>query len=356
MRSPSTAIIAGTALLCSATLTMAQQEHRGPGGPGGQGGPPAGASPGGPPAGRSGPSGGGAPERAAPPSRGPAIERGLGQAEPRGRDTGPKVQQGKERPAARPSERDRNRAEQGQKRDRAVEKGPERQKGPEQKGTEQKRPEKAPRATGREQQPDRLKEAERGRNDQQAQRREEVRTARSKLSSEQQARLRTSFDVSRGRATNVRFDVRVGSRIPRRIRLFVIPVAVFSIVPAYTYYRYVVLEDHVCIVDPDTYEIVDVIDESPYPATSRPHVATLHLSSSERALVLDSISFDFPPADVRIRLALGAEVPRRAELHSFPNVVLDRVPQLRDFRFVVVERDVVVVDPRDRGVAMVIER
>ena len=73
-------------------------------------------------------------------------------------------------------------------------------------------------------------------------------------------------------------------------------------------------------------------------------------------MVLDSIASDFPPADVRIRLALGAEVPRSAELHAFPDAVLDRVPKLRDFRFVVVERDVVVVDPRDRGVAMVIER
>jgi hypothetical protein len=73
-------------------------------------------------------------------------------------------------------------------------------------------------------------------------------------------------------------------------------------------------------------------------------------------VVRDSIASDFPQADVRVRLALGAEVPRSVELHDFPVVVLDRVPQLRDFRFVVVERDIVVVDPHDRGVAMVIER
>ena len=62
-----------------------------------------------------------------------------------------------------------------------------------------------------------------------------------------------------------------------------------SIVPAYSYYRYAALEDRICIVDPETYEIVDMIDEGAYAAGPLP-IGELRLTSSERALVLDSIA------------------------------------------------------------------
>jgi uncharacterized protein DUF1236 len=176
------------------------------------------------------------------------------------------------------------------------------------------------------------------------------------LRSEQQARLRSGFDTQRGRLARVNFPVRIGTHIPRTVRLFAIPATVISLVPDYTYYQYAVLGERICIIDPDTYEIVDVIDEAPYPAGPRPQIAELHLTPSERALVLDSIAPDFPPAPVRLRLALGAEIPGSVDLHSFPDVALERVPTLRDFRFIVVEGDVVIVDPRDRGIALVIQR
>ena len=60
------------------------------------------------------------------------------------------------------------------------------------------------------------------------------------------------------------FTRRVGTRIPRSIRLFAVPAAVLAIFPYYRDYRYVVEEDAICIVDPATYEIVDVLDEGIY--------------------------------------------------------------------------------------------
>jgi hypothetical protein len=60
------------------------------------------------------------------------------------------------------------------------------------------------------------------------------------------------------------------------------------------------------------------------------------------------------PVDVRIRLALGAEIPGPIDLERFPGGVIDRVPQIEGYRYIVVEDDVVIVDPNDRLVALVI--
>ncbi len=61
-----------------------------------------------------------------------------------------------------------------------------------------------------------------------------------------------------------------------------------------------------------------------------------------------------PRANVRVRLALGAEVPRNVELLAFPNEVIAQVPELEGYSYIVAENDIVIVDPRERGVALVI--
>jgi hypothetical protein len=183
-------------------------------------------------------------------------------------------------------------------------------------------------------------------------RRQAVREARARLNADQRTRFRGSFD--RRHVTNVNIRVRIGARLPRSVRLYPVPAVVVGLVPAYSYYRYVYVDDTICIVDPDTYEIVDVIEYgSGGPAVLE---ARLDLTSSERALILDAISADFPEADVDLRLALGAEVPGRVELHRFPDVVLDRIPKVRPFTFVVSDDDVVIVDPRDREIVLVVRR
>jgi hypothetical protein len=328
MKNARTTIVACAALLCTATLAIAQERELGPGGPGGrQGGPPAGANP----------------ERGGPPSRGPAVERGTTpeRREPRANIPERREPAGRSAQERRSLEQERNRVEPGQKSDRAV--------------RERERGEQLRERTERNRTPNAGQSAERPAG-QGAERYERVRQARVKLSGEQQAHLRSGFETQQGRFTRVTFPVRIGTRIPHTVRVFAIPAAIISFVPDYTYYRYAVLDDGICIIDPDTYEIVDIIDEGPYPAGPRPQIAELHLTPSERALVLDSIAPDFPLAPVRLRLALGAEIPGSVELHSFPDVVLDRVPTLRDFRFIAVEGDVVIVDPRDRSIALVIQR
>ncbi len=58
--------------------------------------------------------------------------------------------------------------------------------------------------------------------------------------------------------------------------------------------------------------------------------------------------------DIRVRLGLGAEIPRDVELLPFPPGVLARVPEVEGFRYVVANRDVAIVDPKDNSIALVI--
>jgi len=187
-------------------------------------------------------------------------------------------------------------------------------------------------------------------------RHEQLRQERAKLSTDQRTRLRQSFTVNRDRITRVHFTRRIGTRIPRSVRLFAVPAAVLAIFPYYRDYRYVVEEDTICIVDPETYEIVDVLDDGTYAPSTRPQVAELTLTNRERSLVLDSIPPDFPQMRLRLRLALGAEIPPSIELYEFAPLVRDQVPKLRDFRFVVSEDQLVIVAPQDRSIALVLDR
>ncbi|HEU4379306.1 MAG TPA: DUF1236 domain-containing protein [Hyphomicrobiaceae bacterium] len=160
--------------------------------------------------------------------------------------------------------------------------------------------------------------------------------------------------VDRVRARDFRAKVVVGTYIESRHRrhLHRLTPAILAFAPIYAGYSYLVVDDEICIVDPATYYVVDVIPSSvEYAAgSSRPQ---LTLSAEEMAFIYASVPKD-RPVDVRVRLALGAEVPNRVDLEPFPGGVIDRVPQVESYRFIVVEDDVVIVDPRDRAVALVI--
>jgi len=185
----------------------------------------------------------------------------------------------------------------------------------------------------------------------------EIQNARTQLSGDNKDRLRQAFNFDHARVHNVNFDHHVGRRIPHRIRLFPIPIAVFDFFPYYRDYSYFVVDEDICIVDPRRYVVVDVIERGYWSAPGRaPHVSGLHLSNRDIALVRDSIPPDFPGAGLRLRLALGAEIPGDVELHAFAPLVLDRIPQLRDYRFLVSDDQVVIVHPQDRTIAFVIDR
>jgi hypothetical protein len=147
-----------------------------------------------------------------------------------------------------------------------------------------------------------------------------------------------------------------GSRIPRRHRrhLHRFTPALLALVPMYAAYQYLVVDDTICVVDPDSYTIVDVIPgsiEQAGPSTRQP----LALSASQMRCIYDETSKDVARVDVRVRLALGAEVPQAITLHAFTEDAIGCAPELAAYRYVMADtNDLVVVDPADRSVASLI--
>ena len=149
----------------------------------------------------------------------------------------------------------------------------------------------------------------------------------------------------------------MGSRIPRRHRLYRFAPALLANIPAYAAYRYLIVDDTICVVDPESYAIVDVIPSSVEQASpqsaERPGLA---LSTDQMRCVYAATPKDQARSDLRARLALGAEVPRNVELFAFSEEGLACAPELGGYRYIIVEDDVVIVDPVDYAIGGVITR
>ena len=63
------------------------------------------------------------------------------------------------------------------------------------------------------------------------------------------------FDSIRG----ADFAVRVGAAVPGRYRFRPLPPEIIDLVPEYEGYDYIVVDDQILILDPDTREVVAVI-------------------------------------------------------------------------------------------------
>ena len=81
------------------------------------------------------------------------------------------------------------------------------------------------------------------------------------VTTEQKTRIKTVFTRHHVEpARNLNVSVNVGVRLPHSVRLYPVPEDVIAIVPAYRDYMYVMLDDdRVAIIDPDSYEVVDIV-------------------------------------------------------------------------------------------------
>ena len=62
------------------------------------------------------------------------------------------------------------------------------------------------------------------------------------------------------RVTNVNFDIRIGTVVPRTVRIAPVPVTLIEIEPTWRGYMYFVSGDTIIIVEPRTLEIVAVLE------------------------------------------------------------------------------------------------
>lgn len=178
---------------------------------------------------------------------------------------------------------------------------------------------------------------------------------KSEVSEGQRERVRETFKKRdfdrdfRKAVIDVDIDVRIGTYIPRRYDLYVVPDYIVEIVPTYREYRYVIVEDEICIVDPDTYVVVAVYDYAGPRGGDR-----LTLTSAEERYILEHVERD-DALDIDVDVDIGGPLPRSVELLTFPDDVLDEVPQVREYRYVVIDDDVLLVKPDDNELVLRIE-
>jgi hypothetical protein len=145
----------------------------------------------------------------------------------------------------------------------------------------------------------------------------------------------------------------VGTHISHHLHLHRFAPALLALAPVYAGYSYFVADDDtICVVDPETYTIVDVIPASVHEAG--PPRPALALSEEQRQCIYATVPKHDVRSDLRIRHALGAEIPRRVQLFDFPEPALGCSSQLANFRYVVVDNDVVIVDPASYEIEAVI--
>ena len=182
---------------------------------------------------------------------------------------------------------------------------------------------------------------------------------RLQISEQQRATIHRTIleDRSVNRVTRVNITINVGTRIPRNIRLALLPASVISIVPEYRSYRYFVVDDQICIVEPSTYEIVELLTLSDNKAarTDRPDAGRLVLTDEERAILLREIDMAGDSTLGLGTLAEGADVPRDVNVRMFPATIAQKIPKLKDYKFFTAENRIAIVDPRGSKVETVIE-
>jgi hypothetical protein len=211
------------------------------------------------------------------------------------------------------------------------------------KATE-RQPEKAqPKATER--QPERTQpkssqgQPDRGQKSTQGQPQGTQQTGRVQVSEQQRSGVRERlFKEGRFQKTKLNVHVSVGTRVPRSVRLLPLPVYILEMAPTYRGYNYIVLEDDtICIVDPGSYDIVDVIPVGTQRAEAprRPRLS-LSLSQDQMRFISANVPRE-PRSNVRVRLALGAEVPPDVELLAFPGQVVSQLADLEGYRYIIAE-------------------
>ena len=85
--------------------------------------------------------------------------------------------------------------------------------------------------------------------------------AGAKLSTEQRTQITSVIREQRvSPVTNVNFSISVGTRVPRDVTFHALPTRVATIYPEWRSYKYILVKEQIVIVDPNTYEIVAILE------------------------------------------------------------------------------------------------
>ena len=103
--------------------------------------------------------------------------------------------------------------------------------------------------------------------------------------------------------------------------------------------------------------IPESIAQAPTPAPA-PEVRTskINLTVEQRHIIRELVREQkVAPAAIDAKVAAGDPVPQQVELHPIPQLIGQKVPQVKSHRFFVTREQIVLVDPNDNRIADVIE-
>jgi Protein of unknown function (DUF1236) len=183
-----------------------------------------------------------------------------------------------------------------------------------------------------------------------------------RLNEEQRSRAVDVFSRQNVRSeTNINVDVRVGARLPRSVRLNPVPREIVSINPRFRDYRYTVVRDEIVIINPSTYEVVEVIPRSGRGTTGRAPSgdrasSRVNISAEQRRMIRETVIKESSvPRCEDVRVTVGAEVSRSIRFSPFPEIVVREVPEIREYRYCMHADDVVLIDPDEYRIVEVID-
>ncbi|MBI5910691.1 MAG: DUF1236 domain-containing protein [Betaproteobacteria bacterium] len=81
-----------------------------------------------------------------------------------------------------------------------------------------------------------------------------------KLSTEQRSKITTIIKQQKVAPAQLNVSVRVGTRVPDRVRFYPLPVEVINIYPEWSGYSYILVGDEILVIDPRTHEIVAILE------------------------------------------------------------------------------------------------
>lgn len=169
------------------------------------------------------------------------------------------------------------------------------------------------------------------------------------------------------------FFVGIGARLPSHVRLYPLPAAFVSIVPQYAGYDYVVVEDEIVVVAPETREVVATFDEGggaivaeedsvrsrdrgPRGTIDRDAIDRspqgLSLNREQQRTVYQTVMRDIVGNERETcTLRIGERVPQAITLTPLS---VPGVPGAARYSYFVVSRQVVLVDPQTREVVEIL--
>ena len=181
---------------------------------------------------------------------------------------------------------------------------------------------------------------------------QDMQKVRASVADQDRERVRDKFPhQDRDRRADLNIRVNIGVSIPRTVELYAVPVDIIEVVPAYRGFRYFYSGDDICIVDPQTYVVVDVIHRgnSRRADTS----GRLELSQDEIRLIRSSIDRRDALEKYDGKLSTGVELPRSVNLSAFPDAVISEVPELKVHHYALIDDGIAIVE--DNRVVLVIE-